>query len=989
MDFNKRRGYVHQGRTISKQYAEQQAKRDLNLAQNRQAQAILEKEDTAAKQQTRTECFEGILETLKKANTPWGDFLEWISTPTSGHREERWRGFCMNGKQVERVLDLWAYRNTKTGMATVGNWAVKHVGREARDGRLEADALTRSGILQGSKTEVTEEFLEKLDMSDFLGGVREKCPTMAAVMREFSTTPRQRRQNARDDAEGKDRSARDKRKAIRIGMALIDLLGERSQNNSLLKHIIGLYLFASGASRQTITVLASLGICSSYAAIAGSSKTGTDAPPKAAANGKDKRLDDDSEDDPDLRARVPSDQAPVAASPKLPPGAGLLRRLSETARHAARFIARSTPFGAVYDNINMVFKVQEQIVGRKDAQENGTCATIFPLFNASPTDMKASDLLSSIHAAPPLNFSQVMLSPTELTSLRNSLVHTVLRELVNNCECFSKFRSRVLNSNPETDDQIPLHKTKPYTLPAMNIDESSIIGNAEVLDAIMKELGIDSDSDSFPTLVQLFFGDQLSVARARTILANRGGHERLAQSYGYAVFCPGLFHYQMALVNGIMETHFGETEGAGSRNPTSLSFFNTILNRKPIIPTSLPPYRTCRDLVFVSLTACVLTCFKLVSGCNSLEEYASQNTVDELRDDRAAEVAARLAAHEEAIRNGEKHEDNLGYDVYADALKQGDLLYENACLFLRDALIAREFTDAIKGGYSGRIVRVLKHLALAFRGCGRTKYAYELLHFIHSLEVVWPKPLRNIILKNWLVNPTGKENAWVPVDLMQEHMNFWTKIVFKAQGSNASWDWLSMITPCITLFRQLILQINSQQGARLGIKHHTPSIKRDLACLQDSMHAHEIFSHTPGRYLHGLKKPLVPDVVTTGTLTLNKPLTEYNTTFTQLQEQFRHGAVEDMRPDVPILVRARVNPVGIGLAFSRSTQGSSDDEEYFNDSDGEFESAAVAAAAAFDDASLADSEGSHSEPEEDVFGADQETMFDEEEEPSLDIEDYY
>lgn len=34
-----------------------------------------------------------------------------------------------------------------------------------------------------------------------------------------------------------------------------------------------------------------------------------------------------------------------------------------------------------------------------------------------------------------------------------------------------------------------------------------------------------------------------------------------------------------------------------------------------------------------------------------------------------------------------------------------------------------------------------------------------------------------VMINNWLVNPTGKPNAWVPVDLLQEHMNFWIKVV--------------------------------------------------------------------------------------------------------------------------------------------------------------------------------------------------------------------
>ena len=32
------------------------------------------------------------------------------------------------------------------------------------------------------------------------------------------------------------------------------------------------------------------------------------------------------------------------------------------------------------------------------------------------------------------------------------------------------------------------------------------------------------------------------------------------------------------------------------------------------------------------------------------------------------------------------------------------------------------------------------------------------------------------MLKNWLVNPTGKENSWVELDLMQEHFNYWIKV---------------------------------------------------------------------------------------------------------------------------------------------------------------------------------------------------------------------
>lgn len=54
----------------------------------------------------------------------------------------------------------------------------------------------------------------------------------------------------------------------RVGTSMLILLGERSQQNSYFKHIIALYLYATGASRQAISVTAHLGVGSSYATIA-------------------------------------------------------------------------------------------------------------------------------------------------------------------------------------------------------------------------------------------------------------------------------------------------------------------------------------------------------------------------------------------------------------------------------------------------------------------------------------------------------------------------------------------------------------------------------------------------------------------------------------------------------------------------------------------------------------------------------------------------
>jgi hypothetical protein len=56
------------------------------------------------------------------------------------------------------------------------------------------------------------------------------------------------------------------------------MLGEHSQRNSYMQNIMSLYLYASGASRQIISVLGRLGQTVSYVTVTGRGKKTLDAP---------------------------------------------------------------------------------------------------------------------------------------------------------------------------------------------------------------------------------------------------------------------------------------------------------------------------------------------------------------------------------------------------------------------------------------------------------------------------------------------------------------------------------------------------------------------------------------------------------------------------------------------------------------------------------------------------------------------------------------
>ncbi|KAJ7284689.1 hypothetical protein C8J57DRAFT_1169805 [Mycena rebaudengoi] len=451
-------------------------------------------------------------------------------------------------------------------------------------------------------------------------------------------------------------------------------------------------------------------------------------------------------------------------------------------------------------------------------------------------------------------------------------------------ERFEKFRAAVNKSLPVTPDQIDLHTTPLHPIPTWNIDQSTIIGNEEEVDAIHTELEVKKLSH-WQRIVRFFAGDQLTIARLRSLLNIRAGHEGGYAGFGWGVWMPGLFHAKIADMHGFFVTHWG-VPNRGTRNPGSLSFHNTHLHRTPILLTSLPPFRTCRDLVFVSLYARVLHCLLLVTNTSTLNECAA-----------SIETFEQLEAHAGVIQ--EKYSNptlvsQLRWQrkmaTGSEGLLPGDEIFENASLFLRDALVSREFTDSVKAGDSGRIVLILKILACSYRGNGRTKYAYEMLHVIHNLTHVWPPHIRKIVLNNWLLNPTGNPFSWVEADLMQEHMNYWIKTIYQAHGSAASWEWLEMISPCISILRQLSTMITRVLGTDQGTQHEPADLTEDIDVLMSSLSEHSVYQ-VQGRFFSEGDGSSTPDVVSVGgqqlTDSSSNPLTEYNTTFRKLQMRCR------------------------------------------------------------------------------------------------------
>ncbi|KAJ7659635.1 hypothetical protein DFH06DRAFT_989361, partial [Mycena polygramma] len=336
------------------------------------------------------------------------------------------------------------------------------------------------------------------------------------------------------------------------------------------------------------------------------------------------------------------------------------------------------------------------------AQENGTCATLIPLRNAKLEHLLTSALDKAILAARPLTIDDINVSASETEFFIRNMVHTILCTIVlHGGEGFQKWKKDVDESQLVSAETIDVHKTPLHPLPAMEMDESSITGNVEVVEEITRVLGLKTDDPDYAKYVQTIAGDQLTIARQRSILNIRLGHESGPHSCRHIVLMPGLFHAKIADCHGVLETHFGKPT---FRSPGSLGFHNTVLDRLPITLTSLLPFRTCRDLIMVSLYARILHCLLLVSGKDSLEACAesidSYNTlvgyakkiygtytdvdrVQELRERRIPEERERDAAAKAAKKDKSTAHDNSKASLLPH-IKKGDMVLENTILFLHN-----------------------------------------------------------------------------------------------------------------------------------------------------------------------------------------------------------------------------------------------------------------------------------------------------------------
>ncbi|ESK81350.1 hypothetical protein Moror_16707 [Moniliophthora roreri MCA 2997] len=274
--------------------------------------------------------------------------------------------------------------------------------------------------------------------------------------------------------------------AVRLKKALSSLqtitataascLGEFSWNNNAYRKLFGIYLYGTGTRCQPFTVIYSLGLTESYThlvckpavltQITGSSVSPDDTMTKSLSGNN----------------LLPT-QPPTEAHPTMEP----LLKTSHVS-HGVQNQALSTESmpgakGALSEAKPSLLQ------GHKDTQENGTCATIWPLHNTTIENLDLEVFKAVFNKAEPLQLTNILHSPDETSQFCQCLVHTILHIIVNHGgEGFAQFQDNLEHIMLKTEEKLVEHITEVYPLPSWPIDESKITGADHVDAAIVDEL---------------------------------------------------------------------------------------------------------------------------------------------------------------------------------------------------------------------------------------------------------------------------------------------------------------------------------------------------------------------------------------------------------------------------------------------------------------------------------------------------------------------
>jgi hypothetical protein len=433
------------------------------------------------------------------------------------------------------------------------------------------------------------------------------------------------------------------------------------------------------------------------------------------------------------------------------------------------------------DDVNenkMVVEPQGEAMAELDAI---VARVASPIETGEPEDMQSA-LDNDITVQETVPFT-----PEQVTAERvsHALKWHIMRVIVEwGCAKGYKFTRRLrkqLSTTPGEVLQIPIAKTEQIPLQTMQEDEATTEGNINVCEGMLKQTRT-FDSGLMSEYVTIIHGDlgtleRIEGAKFSRHLEKTGIQDKLQ----YIIEIPGLFHAKMAAANSMHLLYFTE-KGRIAEKPTFWSYVNLLRPGEMKSMSNKPSFRQMHNCIQDVTTAIILNLWRQAIPDGDLQKWFEGRP---------------YMSEMEKIADGIMEMHVAGFEEDMDG---PDEVHQDHKRMFRDFLLYSELSHSMNTGDIGRVMDVIPFWVLIWRATKKHKYASYYHRFLIKLHT-WPKPLTDIICRNWLCNPTGKPFGFRGVDWLIELNNLYTKHIFGGHGPNRCIELVMKYSPLIQLLR--------------------------------------------------------------------------------------------------------------------------------------------------------------------------------------------
>jgi hypothetical protein len=255
----------------------------------------------------------------------------------------------------------------------------------------------------------------------------------------------------------------------------------------------------------------------------------------------------------------------------------------------------------------------------------------------------------------------------------------------------------------------------------------------------------------------------------------------------------GMFHLMMAILQQLYRIHFGK-----EKDSWSLRMWMDELGkdyRKMWDDSQKGPvkdFHASRDALYIVLKGYVLASVgtALDKDCSNLTEYSAiMDSISRSRLTKAIEHVAEYCCDFQYVHKRRSE---------ANDKRNPDR--ENMILFLQHGLILRVFDQAVRAGDSGLMCAAISFFTVWLQGTGSANYKCGLLRLTAQLRGIWSERLQKFWMENCLVNLSGKRNAFMPLDQLNEYIVREVKNKMQPYMTEQTDDYLRNKMSLLTMF---------------------------------------------------------------------------------------------------------------------------------------------------------------------------------------------